>query len=580
MTSRTDAPVASPAPRPSPAVHRRGTARAAGVIAVAAAAVTAVSGCMVGVDYKQPVTKAPTDYGESHAGPTTRASEPIDLAIWWRSFHDPELNSLINRAIHDNNTLLQAEARVRQARAQLGIEWGNEFPTLFLDGSYTRTQTARSRGVVTGTSAGNTTGGTGTTTGTGGTGTGTGTGGTTGTTTTGGTGSATGGAAGGSGTSLVSGLTGHRQNDLYQAGFDAGWEVDVFGGNRRSIEAAEDDLELQVNARRNALVTLTAEVARDYVLLRGYQLQLQFANSNLASERSTLELTRSRFRAGLTSDLDVANAEASVAQTAATIPSLEILIKQSIHVLSILLGDEPMALAAELGKDAPIPPTPSEVPVGLPSELLRRRPDVRQAERQLAENTALIGVAVAQLFPKFSLTGSVGQENSRFGLTARSLSTIWSFGPQVSWQILSYTQLRDQIRVTNAQQAQSLYAYHQVVLQSFADVEDALVAYAQDQVRAKALQDEVNANQRAVDLSTQLYTRGLGDFLNVLTAQRALFTAQNDLAISQSNVATDLVQLYKALGGGWDETDEQQFQKNENPAIPVSNGVPGEKVTG
>jgi NodT family efflux transporter outer membrane factor (OMF) lipoprotein len=521
---------------------------------------------MVGVDYKTPQAKAPTGYGESHAGPTTRAAEPVDLAVWWRTFKDPELNSLINRAINDNNTFLQAQARVRQARAQLGVEWGNEFPTLSLDGSYTRSQSQK---IGTKTTSGSGTTGSGTT-GTSGSGT-TGTTGTTGT----GTGSTTtGGSTATGSTSNVSEvnslLTGHRQNDLYQAGFDAGWEIDVFGGDRRRIEAAEDDLEMQVNARRNALVTLTAEVARDYVLLRGYQLQLGYANSNLASERSTLELTRSRFKAGLTSDLDVANAEASVAQTAATIPSLQIQIKQTIHALSVLLGQEPMALAAELGKDAPIPITPSEVPVGLPSELLRRRPDVRQAERQLAENTALIGVAVADLFPKFSLTGAVAQENSRFGLTAKSLSTIWSFGPTVSWQILSYTQLRDQIRVANATQAQSLYAYHQTVLQSFSDVEDALVAYAQDQVRTKALNDEVNANQRAVDLSTQLYTRGLGDFLNVLTAQRALFSAQNDLAVSQSNVATDLVQLYKALGGGWDEKDEKQFQKNENPGLAVS----------
>jgi multidrug efflux system outer membrane protein len=555
------------------ATSRFRAARVAITAAAAAVAAGAATGCMVGPNYKVPPTPAPADYGESHPGPTTKASQPVDLAVWWRTFNDPELNSLITRAIAGNNTFLQAQARVRQARAQLGVEWGNEFPTLDLDGGYTRTQTSRAaKGVSTATSSGNTTSGSGTTTTTGGSTTGTGT---TGTTTTGGTGSSTAGSA----SSLTSGLT-KRQVDLYQAGFDAGWEIDVFGGNRRAIEAAEDDLEVQVDARRNALVTLTSEVARDYVTLRGDQLQLGYANSNLASEKSTLELTRSRFRAGLTSDLDVANAEASVAETAATVPTLEISIKQQIHAISILLGLEPMALASELGRDAPIPVTPSEVPVGLPSELLRRRPDVRQAERQLAENTANVGVAVAQLFPKFSLTGSVGQESTRFGLIARDASTIWSFGPTMEWQILSYTQLQSEVRVTNAEQAQALYAYHQTVLQSFGDVEDALIAYAQDQVRTKALQDEVSANQRAVDLSTQLYTRGLGDFLNVLTAQRALFAAQNDLAISQSNVATDLVQLYKALGGGWDEKDERPYQKNENPGLPITNGVPGERVTG
>ena len=559
MTSPTAANVGSAPSRPS--VTRVGWAAVAAAVAAAA-----LAGCMVGPNYNTPPTRPPSGYGESHPGPTTKASEPVDLAVWWRTFHDPELNSLINRAIRGNNTLKQAEARVRQARAQLGIEWGTEFPTLALDGSYRRTQTSRSsRGVITNTSTGTT--GTGTT-GTGTTGTGTGTTGTgttgTGTGGTSGTGGTTGGSAG-----LVSGV-GRRQSNLYQAGFDAGWEIDVFGGNRRAIEAAEDDIAVQVNARRFALVTLTAEVARDYTLLRGYQLQLGYANSNLASEKSTLELTRSRFRAGLTSDLDVAQAEASVAQTAASIPTLEIQIKQDVHAIGILLGLDPMALAAELGKDAPIPVTPSEVPVGLPSELLRRRPDVRQAERLLAEDTANIGVAVADLFPKFSLTGSVAQQSQRFGLIARDASTIWSFGPSISWQILDYNQLQSRVRVTNAIQAQSLYAYHQIVLQSFSDVEDALVAYAQDQVRQKALQDEVSANQRAVDLSTQLYTRGLGDFLNVLTAQRALFSAQNDLAIGGTNVATDLVQLYKALGGGWDEADEQQFQRNEKATLPIA----------
>ncbi len=251
-------------------------------------------------------------------------------------------------------------------------------------------------------------------------------------------------------------------------------------------------------------------------------------------------------------------------------PTLEISIRQTIHAISVLLGEDPMALMSELTADKPIPIMPSEIPVGLPSELLRRRPDVRQAERNLASSTADIGVAVANLFPKVNLTGSVGQASARFGLIARDESSVWSIGPTVSWQILDYAQLQSQVRVSNAIQAQNLYAYRQAVLQSFQDVEDALVAYAQDQVRARALNDEVVANQRAVDLSTQLYERGLGDFLNVLTAERNLFTAQSDLSVSSSSVATDLVQLYKALGGGWDETDEKSFQKFEDPKIPVT----------
>jgi multidrug efflux system outer membrane protein len=511
----------------------------------------AVGGCYsVGIDYKTPQAKAPDAYGESHRGPTSQPAQDLNLTRWWKTFNDPQLDSLIDRAVKNNPAYLQAQAAVRQARAQLGVEWGYEFPTLTANLQATRSQIRRIGSP-------------------GGTGTSTAAVGGTGSSSNGNIGSVT---VGGvqypvSENSVASGIS--RQSSLYQGGFDAGWEIDVFGGNRRAIEAAEDDLEAQVNARRNTLVTLTSEVARDYVLLRAYQEQLRLTKNNVKSQQDTLDLTKSRFNAGLVSDLDVAQAQASVATTAAQEPTLEISIRQTIHAISILLGEPPMALSAELTTDRPIPPVPSEIPVGLPSELLRRRPDVRQAERALAASTANIGVQVANLFPKFSLTGSVAQASSRFGLLAKDESSIWSVGPTVSWQILDYFQLQSQVRVANAQQVQALYAYKATVLQSFGDVEDALVAYAQDQVRSRALNDETIANQRAVDLSTQLYERGLGDFLNVLTAEQSLYTSQSGLSVSNSNVATDLVQLYKALGGGWDENDEKPVQKFEDPKIPV-----------
>jgi NodT family efflux transporter outer membrane factor (OMF) lipoprotein len=490
---------------------------------------------MVGLDYKTPPTTAPAKYGEAHPGPTSRPATEVDLTHWWKTFKDPELDSLIARAIKNNNTLLEAEARVRQARAQLGVEWGTEFPTLTANAAASRQQLSEgaesTNGSITRAYARN-------------------------------------------GTAkypIVSAPAGGpTRYNLFQGTFDSSWEIDVFGGNRRAIESAEDDVDAQVNARRYALVTLTAEVAEYYVLLRGYQAELALTKSNAQSEQDTLELTRSRFNAGLVSDLDVAQAEASVATTVAEEPTLQISIEQQIHALSILLGQEPMALASELTAEKPIPVVPTEIPVGLPSELLRRRPDVRQAERQLAEATANIGVAVANLFPKFSLTGTLGQESTRLGLIAQGQNSLWSIGPSVSWQILDYNQLQSQVRVSNALQQQALYAYRQTVLQSFSDVEDALVAYAQDQIRARALNEETVANQRAVDLSRQLYERGLGDFLNVLTAERNLYSSQSDLSNSQSSVATDLVQLFKAMGGGWDERNEKDFHKFEDPTIPVA----------
>ena len=491
----------------------------------------ALGGCMVGIDYNTPPTKSPAHFGEGAATqPSTQPAEAkIDLTHWWKTFNDPELDSLIQRAVKNNNTLLQAQVRVRQARAQLGVEWGTEFPTLSVDGSVSRKQESKTLGTANG-----------------------------------------GVSSGTAGTSAVSAAGIGRRTNVFSGSFDSSWEIDVFGGNRRAIESAGYDLEAQVDARRYALVTLTADVAQDYTLLRGYQLQLKLTKDNAKSEEDTLELTKSRFNAGLVSDLDVAQAQASVATTVAEEPTLEIEIKQEIHAISILLGEEPMALIAELTVVKPIPPVPTEIPVGLPSDLLRRRPDVRESERLLAESTANIGVAVANLFPKFSLTGSLGQESSRLRLIARDASNVWSIGPSVSWQLLDYNQLRSEVRVTNAEQQEALYSYRQTVLQSFGEVEDALVAYAQDQVRGKALNDEVVADQRAVDLSTQLYQRGLGDFLNVLTAERSLYTAQSDLSVSQSSVATDLVALYKALGGGWDEQDEEKFKKFEDPKIPVA----------
>jgi NodT family efflux transporter outer membrane factor (OMF) lipoprotein len=513
-------------------------------LALACGMALAISaGCEVGLDYSTPKVRTPSRFGEASA------SQPAVLAIshWWRSFNDPELNTLIDRAVLNNNTLLEAEMRVREARAQLGVEWGTEFPTGSINASASRKQASDTVNPSSGLG------------------------------TTSPFGPSIPGSNGEALTHALSSFSAPRKTELYQSSFDAGWEIDVFGGNRRRIESANATLEAEIDARQNVLVSLTAEVALDYVLLRSYQLQLNLTKQNVASEQKTLELTKDRYGAGLVTDLDVAQAQTSVATTLAQEPLLEIDIKQTIHAISILLGQEPMALEGELSVQKACPPIPSEIPVGMPSDLLRRRPDVRQAERELAASTANIGVAVSDLFPKISLTGSFGQQTSRVGLIARDASSIWSIGPTVSWQILDYNQLQSQVRVANAQQQQALYAYRQTVLLSFRDVEDALVAYVQDQIRSRALNDELVSSQRSFDLATQLYQRGLGDFLNVQTAERGLYTAQLDLAISQSRVATDLVQLYKALGGGWSEEDEPRFAKIEDPSLSVN--VPADPVT-
>lgn len=340
--------------------------------------------------------------------------------------------------------------------------------------------------------------------------------------------------------------------DLFQVGLDSTWELDFFGGIRRNVEASDADIQTAVEDRRDVLVTLVSDVGTNYVNLRGFQQQLDISVKNLESQKHTAEITRKRHEAGFVSALDVANASAQVAQTESVIPVLESSAKGAIYALSVLLGREPAALVEELSADKPVPPVPPEVPVGLPSELIRRRPDIRKSEAQLHAATARIGVATADLFPKFSLTGSFGFNSSDIASLASLTNRAWNTGPSVSWPIFDAGRIRWNIEVQNALQEQALLAYEKTILTALRDVETSLVAYAKEQEHRKALTEEVAQNRRAVDLSMKLYVVGKTDFLNVLTAQRSLYTSEEALAESVKSVSTNLIALYKALGGGWE----------------------------
>ena len=340
--------------------------------------------------------------------------------------------------------------------------------------------------------------------------------------------------------------------NLYQAGLDAAWELDIFGGTRRSIEAATANLEATIDARLNTLVTLAAEVALNYIDLRGVQEQIAIAQRNLKAQQHSAELTQQRFQGGFVSGLDVANAEAQVATTAAQIPLLEQSARQAIYSLSLLLSREPGALLAELSPLGDIPAGPPAVPVGVPSELLRRRPDIRQAEAQIHAATAAIGVATADLFPRFSLTGNLGTQGSKFSSLTDWSNRFWSFGPSASWTFFATGRIRSNIEVQKALQEQSLITYRQIVLTALQEVENALIASAKEQEHYTHLTEAVAANRRAVALATKLYTQGQTDFLNVLVTQRSLYLAEDALVQSTRSVVTDLVALYKALGGGWE----------------------------
>ncbi len=339
--------------------------------------------------------------------------------------------------------------------------------------------------------------------------------------------------------------------DQYQAGFDAGWEIDIFGGQRRNLEAAGADLQAAVESRRDVLVSLLAEVAVDYIQLRTYQQQLAITRDNLAAQQHSARLVRERFEGGFVSALDVANAEAQTATTASRIPLLESAAQQTLYSLSILMGEPPAALETELSPPGAIPGAIPEVPVGVPSDLLRRRPDIRAAEARLHAATARIGVAVADLFPSFTLSGALGYQTVNLGSLFTGGNQFWSFGPSVSLPLFESGRLRANVEVQRAIAEQDLITYRQTVLDALQEVENALVASVKEAAHRKSLVEAVAANRRAVGLAEKLYTEGLTDFINVLQAEQARYSSEDALVQSTATLATNLVALYKALGGGW-----------------------------
>jgi multidrug efflux system outer membrane protein len=296
-------------------------------------------------------------------------------------------------------------------------------------------------------------------------------------------------------------------------------------------------------------------VGSNYINLRGFQQQIEIARRNLKAQKHNAEIIQKRHDAGFVGGLDVANAKAQVATTEATIPVFESSARAAIYSLGVLLGREPAALTQDLAKAAPIPPNPLEIPVGLPSELLRRRPDIRRAEAQLHAATARIGVATADLFPKFNLAGSFGLSASDVARLDKWTSNFWSWGPSVTWPIFAGGRIYWNIKVQDALTEQALLTYEKTVLTALKDVETALVAYAKQQQTRKSLSEAVVNNRKAVDLAMQLYLAGKSDFLNVLIAQRSLFTSEDALAQSTTTVDTNLIALYKALGGGWEKNE-------------------------
>ena len=425
---------------------------------------------------------------------TINSADPV--VHWWKTFNDPLLDSLIIRAMKSNLDLWAAEARIREARFLNSAVSAELWPEVNTSALYSRSR--RSLGI-----------------------------------------------------STIPPSAKLKRN-LYQAGFDASWEIDLFGGKRRAREAARADVDAAVENQRDVLITLLAEVARNYIEVRGIQRRLDIVHKNIRDQQEMVEITRARFEAGLSSELDAVQAGGLLAATQSQIPALESPLKQAIHRIGVLLGQRPEALLAELTKEMPIPSVSVTVPVGLPSDLLRRRPDVRRIERELAAATTRIGVATADLFPKFSLTGDFGLQSEGWSALSLINSRYWSFGPTMRWPIFEAGRIRANIHAQNARQEQLLLNYEKSILGALEDAESALAVYTGEQVRHKNLAEAVNANRRAVELAGELFTRGLANFLSVLDAERSLYESEDNLAQSEHTVSLNLVSLYKALGGGWE----------------------------
>ncbi len=431
----------------------------------------------------------PTQWSEA-SGPVLEDNTAA-LHKWWTLFKDPALNSLITRAVAVNPDLKIAETRIREARAQRRLAVATGLPSLDVGGSYTNSRRSER---------------------------------------------------------LVSNV---ETQDLFQADFDADWEIDVFGGIRRQVEAADALLSATVESQRDICVSLTAEVARSYLELRASQHRLAIARENSRTQEQTVELVRNKLQIGLGGELEVAQAETLFAQTTAQIPALDSSALQAMHQLALLLGQQPHSLKTELTQPGPPLPVPPQIPAILPSELLRQRPDIRGAERQLAAATANVGAATAALFPRFSLAALIGVQSSSLDELITKGSNFWAAGPVVRWPLFDGGKTRANIAISETRRERAQVIYEKTVLAALTETENALVALDRERVTQQRLGEAVHASQRAVIIARGQYKAGITTFLNVLQSENSLYQNQDKLAQSDQRLALNMIALYKALGGGW-----------------------------
>ncbi|MDY0267817.1 efflux transporter outer membrane subunit [Trichloromonas sp.] len=447
-----------------------------------------LAGCAaVGPDYRAPESKVPEHWHATLGNGVTPAAHPEALAEWWRAFDDPLLTELVKQAVAGNLDLRRAQSRLRQARAERGGKQADLAPTVDATSSFSRARTSDSGAL----------------------------------------------------------------NNLYQLGLDAGWEVDLFGGRRRAVEAADAGVASGEADLDDVLVSLLGDVALDYLDLRTYQARIEVVEKNLASLSETFAIVRWRAEAGQIGHLDVEQARANLEQTRSQLPDLKTSLIQAENALAVLLGVPPGSLNNLLAETRPIPNPPAEVAVGVPAETLRQRPDIRKAERELAAQTATVGVATAELYPKFNLSGSIGLDALSSGKFFTASNRTWRIAPGISWNLFDADRIRQNIAIQSELQEQALLTYQATVLGALREVENALTAYADEQKRHALLDLATQAAERAAELASMQYQAGLIDYLTVLETERSQLSLQQQLAESQGQVMINLVRLYKVLGGGW-----------------------------
>jgi NodT family efflux transporter outer membrane factor (OMF) lipoprotein len=452
----------------------------------------------VGPDYEPPEPTVP-DAWHAVVQEEFTGGEP-DLQTWWTIFGDDTLNMLVTRASTNNLDLKTAAARIEQAAALRGVSASQYWPEISAGASASAIQTTEANTFPAGSD---------------------------------------------------------RQGELYNAGLGMAWELDLWGRVRRSVESADATLQASVENYRDILVLLYADIAVTYINVRTVQERILFAENNLKAQAETLELTQNRFDSGLVPALDVSQSELNLSRTHSVLPPLRQQLVEAINRLSVLMGEMPYALGQELEQAKPIPVASGNVVVGVPAELLRQRPDIRRAERELAAQNALIGATKAELYPTLTLPGTLAVESTGGDLFSGA-NTFYSFGPQLRWSIFNGRRIRNQVNAEEAATKAALHSYEQTLLLALEEVEDTMSAYANEKDRIQSLEIAAASAQKSVDLVTELYKSGLTDFQNVLNMEQALLTQQDELATSRGLISAYLVGVYKALGGGWDTTAEEE----------------------